>query len=82
MRIMGTTTVVSAFLSGANLTCADLWDFKFRAISNWEGIESIKWAHLSGVANAPEGFLEWSIVNGTVSLESDDEWEALKERSF
>ena len=25
-----------------------------------------------------EGFLEWALENGAVSLESDEEWEALK----
>ena len=62
-------------LSGAYLTCADLRDVKFQAISNWEGIENIKLANVSGVTNAPEGFLERAMVNGAVSLESDEEWE-------
>jgi len=45
-----------------------------------KAITSIRLANLVAVENPPEGFLEWAAEKGAVSLESDEEWEALKEK--
>ena len=43
----------------------------------------MKLANVHGVINPPEGFLDWAINEmGAVSVESDEEWEAMKEEAF
>lgn len=64
-------------LQEANLRGADLLD-----IRNWQDIRTMKLANIYGVKNPPEGFIEWAIdIMGAVSISSDEEWEALKEKA-
>jgi len=56
-----------AILTNANLTGADI-----KEIKNWRTIESIKGANITGVKNAPEGFIEWALENGAVRYETPD----------
>ena len=51
----------SANLEGANLAGADLKD-----IQNWKGIWPFEGANITGVKNAPDGFVQWALANGAV----------------
>lgn len=62
-----------AYLRGANLSGANL-----DALRNWRQVRSLSLSNVWEVENAPEGFLEWAIrEQGAVSIENDDEWEAM-----
>jgi uncharacterized protein YjbI with pentapeptide repeats len=65
-----------AAFEGANLAQADLRLTDWRD-SKWQAIANIKLANLFGIKNAPDGFLDWAIHHGAVSLESDSEWQLL-----
>jgi len=54
-------------LNGADLT----------NIKNWRQIESIEKANIYGVKNPPDGFVEWAMENGAVSIENLAEWKKL-----
>jgi hypothetical protein len=54
-----------ASLAGALLANADLRDADLDGAA-WNEIVSIKAANIAGVRNAPEGFLEWAVINGAV----------------
>jgi hypothetical protein len=60
-----------ANLSKADLRTADLRDCK------WEKISDIKLANILGIKNPPPGFEKWALENGAVSVESDNDWQAL-----
>ena len=64
--------LTEAMLDKADLRRADLHDLK------WQEIASIKLANIFDVKNAPEGFIAWATQHGAVSIESDEEWEALE----
>lgn len=71
-------------LSGADLTDtvldkADLRNTNLRGIQ-WRKIGGIKAADLFGVKNAPEGFLAWAAEHGAVSIQSDEQWNALQSK--
>ena len=56
----------------ANLQGADLRQANLQGITEWKSIKGISQANVNGVKKAPEGFVEWAISNGAVSVESDD----------
>lgn len=62
-----------ADLSNAKLGHTDLSgsDLRYCNISGiqWKGITTIKRANLTGVKNAPPGFLDWALQNGAVQVE-------------
>ena len=47
----------------ADLSGADLED-----IRNWREIESIKYANIFGIRNAPKGFRVWALERGAVEM--------------
>ncbi|MGA2420817.1 MAG: pentapeptide repeat-containing protein [Candidatus Acidiferrum sp.] len=60
----------SASFSGADLSRADLSNADLREADlrdvQWKDIASVKGANISGVKNAPEGFVAWALKNGAV----------------
>ena len=78
-----------ADLRGADLRGADLFhahprgaDLRFARLAdllNWSSIISMKLANIHGVIDAPEGFVVWAIEKGAVSVESTEEWEAMRD---
>jgi hypothetical protein len=71
-----------ADLSGADLTGADLdrADLRGADLRNtvWKNVRSIRLANLLGARNVPTGFADWALKNGAVSIQSDDQWNALQ----
>lgn len=59
-----------ADLSGATLANSDLRNADLRGI-DWKHIANLKLANISGVRNAPEGFIAWALKNGAVQTNSD-----------
>ena len=59
-----------ADLSQATLDGADLGNTDLAGIQ-WKQIKSLRKTNLTGVKNAPEGFLAWALSNGAVQLESN-----------
>ena len=71
-----------ADLSLANLSGADLRHFAMLSdLKNWRSIFSMKLANVQGVIDPPEGFVDWAIEGGAVSVEFDEEWRAMKEEA-
>jgi uncharacterized protein YjbI with pentapeptide repeats len=52
-------------LTGAKLDRADLRNANVRDVK-WQLIESIKGANLTGVNNAPQGFISWALTHGAI----------------
>ena len=81
------TDLREAYLYGANLREADLQEADLRGADlsnakNWQEISNMKHANIYGIKNPPAGFIEWAtIIMGAVSISSDEEWEALKEKA-
>jgi len=71
--------LVGADLSWAHLRGADLRFAHLADLLNWSFIISMKLANIHGVIDAPEGFVVWAIEKGAVSVESTEEWEAMKD---
>jgi uncharacterized protein YjbI with pentapeptide repeats len=71
-----------ANLTSANLSRADLTNVDLRntdlANLHWQEIASLRLANLYGAKNAPAGFLSFALAHGAVTLQSDDEWNALQ----
>ena len=72
----------NANLSGANLHISDLSDANLsrstlKNIRNWGKIVNIQLANIYGVKEAPEGFIEWAIEQGAVSIDDYEGWEVL-----
>jgi len=65
-----------ADLTGAHLDKADLRDANLRGVK-WQGITSIKLANIFKARNLPAGFEEWACRHGAVSIESDEQWNAV-----
>lgn len=65
-----------ADLTGATLDKADLRNANLQGLV-WRDIAGINLANILGVKSAPPGFTAWATQHGAVSLESDDEWDAL-----
>ncbi len=57
-------SLTSANVEGADLENANLSNCNLSYIQNWDQIESIKNAKITGIKNAPEGFLEWALKEG------------------
>jgi uncharacterized protein YjbI with pentapeptide repeats len=68
-----------ANLARADLCYADLWYADLTTIKSWQKIKSIELANIYGVKNAPDGFIEWAMTNGAVSIAIVDyeEWRKL-----
>jgi hypothetical protein len=45
-----------------------------------QDIAGIKLANILEIKNAPEGFTAWATQHGAVSIESDEQWEALLDK--
>ena len=79
---LGLVDLSGADLRGARLGQADLRYAELAGI-DWKTIKSMKLANIYGVKNPPEGFVDWAIEKmGAVSVESDEEWEAMKAEAF
>lgn len=65
--------LVRTNLWNANLAGADLTDANLAKIKGWQTIKNIKNANIYGVKNPPDGFEEWAIEQGAVSIEDDEE---------
>jgi hypothetical protein len=74
------TDLSESDLQGANLSKADLRTAELRDCK-WEKISDIKMANILGIKNPPPGFEKWALENGAVSVESDNDWQALISRS-
>jgi len=40
----------------------------------WQSIKSIRYANIYGVKSPPNGFEEWALEHGAVSIEDAAEW--------
>jgi len=60
-------------LTGADLARADLRNCDLTNVV-WKDIAGIQLANVVRVKNAPNGFLEWALQHGAVSIESEEEW--------
>ena len=54
-------------LDDCDLSGADLKDLA------WQHIKSLKRANISGVRNAPDGFITWAMSNGAVNQPETDQ---------
>jgi hypothetical protein len=66
-----------ADFAGASLANADLRSCDLNGI-RWQQIESMRFANIYGVQNAPEGFIAWAKARGAVNIESDEQWAAVQ----
>jgi len=64
-------------LQQANLARANLNRAQLKNIEEWKEIKSIKYTNIYGVIEPPDGFIEWAIKHGAVSIEDDEEWKKL-----
>ena len=62
---LNATSLVGADLSGAVLNGADLRFADLRD-AKWQRLKSVNTLNISGVRNAPAGFIEWALKNGAV----------------
>ena len=74
---LGRANLAGADLRYANLAGADLKESNLKDIKGWRKIKSIEIANIYDVNNPPEGFIEWAIEQGAVSIEDDEEWKKL-----
>ena len=77
--LMG-ANLTHANLSRADLSRADLRDADLRGIA-WRDIRSIRLANIKGIKNPPPGFVDWAMGAGAVNLASDDDWNAVLQKS-
>lgn len=68
--------LTGADLSGATLDKADLRHSNLSGVK-WRELAGIKLANILDVRNAPEGFIAWATQHGAVSIESEEQWDAL-----
>jgi len=76
-----------ADLTGANLSSAnlarvvlsnvDLRNSNLSGIS-WKEISSMRLANVFGARNPPDGFIQFALAHGAVSVQTDEEWAALQ----
>jgi hypothetical protein len=71
------TVISEADCQNANFKRANLREADLHGIKNWTAISEITHANIWGVRNAPEGFVDWAISNGAVSVSSDREWQEI-----
>jgi hypothetical protein len=69
--------LTGANLSGAHLDGADLRGASLAGVK-WAGISSVKLANIFGAKSLPSGFAQWALRHGAVSLQSDEQWNALQ----
>ena len=69
-------TLRGTVLSRATLTAVDLRNTDLQGLV-WNDIASFKQANLWDARNAPEGFVKAAMEQGAVSMESDEQWNAL-----
>lgn len=62
--------LAAARLDQADLTSADLHSADLRGLI-WQHIATILGANISGVRNAPDGFVAWALKNGAAETPSD-----------
>ena len=65
-------------LGNANLAGANLYGADITKITGWQSIKSIEFANIYGIKSPPEGFIEWALEHGAVSIEDEDEWKKLR----
>jgi hypothetical protein len=70
-----------AVLSKADLSRVDFRNADVRDIV-WKEIGSMRLANLAGVRNASPEFMTFAIKEGAVSLDSDEQWEALLQKEM
>jgi uncharacterized protein YjbI with pentapeptide repeats len=63
--------------SGIDLSEANLRNSDLCFIRKWRDIKRIELANIFNVKNPPDGFIEWAIEHGAVSIEDDEEWKKL-----
>ena len=73
---LGDADLVGANLAGADfaqvsLEGADLREADLGGVRNWRAIKAVGKANLSGVRNAPEGFVAWARKLGAIETRSD-----------
>jgi len=64
-----------ADLEATDLSRADLRNINLRR-AKWGDIRAIELANIYGVRNAPDGFVDWALKHGAVTIEKDDDWYA------
>jgi len=69
-------TLRGTVLSRVTLTAVDLRNTDLQGLG-WNDVVSFKQANVWGVRNAPPGFIKAAMEQGAVSMESDDQWNAL-----
>lgn len=60
------SNLAGADLSGATLDRADLSNADMRD-AKWQSIKSVQGANITGLKNAPQGFLAWALEHGAVN---------------
>jgi Pentapeptide repeats (8 copies) len=65
-------SLVGADLSGATLANTDLRNADL-AQAKWQDIRNMKEANIAGARNAPQGFVEWALKNGAISVPASNE---------
>jgi hypothetical protein len=66
-------TLAGARLAGADMARTDLRNCDLKDVV-WKDIAGIQLANVVHVKNAPNGFIEWAMQHGAVSIESEEEW--------
>ncbi len=61
-----------AFLDEATLDTADLGNADLSNVK-WQKVKSLKGANIRQVRNAPEGFIQWAVQHGAVTMESQSD---------
>jgi uncharacterized protein YjbI with pentapeptide repeats len=69
--------ISEANCKNANFKRANLREADLDGIRSWTEISEITRANIWGIKNAPEGFVNWAIAKGAVSVESDEDWAVL-----
>lgn len=67
---LNSASLAGANLAGAILDNADLRNSNLADI-RWQQIRTLKMADISGVKNAPNGFVEWALAHGATQHSSD-----------
>ncbi len=67
-----------ADLSRTDLSRADLRGTDLRGLA-WQDVVSFRNANVRDVRNAPQGFVEYALSHGAVSVESDKDWQRMQE---
>ena len=71
MDLVG-ASLARAKLDGVDLSSTDLRSADLKDIQ-WQRIKSVRDANISGIKEAPEGFVRWAIENGAIESAASDE---------